>query len=512
MFMVEQKVGKHIYVYEVYSYWDKEKKGARQRRIPVGKKDPKTGMLIANKSKCISREYGPVYFIASLIEQYGLDDLLKYHFPDHWREIILSASFQVAEHNPFYLCNSWLERIYLKDPISLPSQRLSEIIHDIGCDERAVFNFLNEWTNRNHQDEYMAFDITSLSTYSKNIEFAERGYNRDGDNLPQVNLGMVYNIPGDLPLLYSIYPGSIPDVVTFENMEKRLATITPKGKILFVLDRGFYSTKNLLRLTSFGKFIIPLPIRTKVAKELIDSVKENIQKPANAFQLDKQLLYSLPGVIELENAKYNAHVYFSERRKSDETERLVSRLLNIEETVSEHKWKSSKSLIRFLENNYSDWKKYYRLAEKGSEYTISKKNDKIDAATERHGYFFLLTNTDLSAKKALSYYRNRDSVEKIFNSLKHGIDQHRLRVHSQESAEGMLFIDFVSLILYSGIQRGLRQSKLNKKYTVEQLFYELRKLSIIELGSKRPMLSELTKKQKDIFEGFGIPQPAPTVT
>ena len=36
MFTVDQKVGKHIYVYEVYSYWDKEKKSPRQRRIPAG--------------------------------------------------------------------------------------------------------------------------------------------------------------------------------------------------------------------------------------------------------------------------------------------------------------------------------------------------------------------------------------------------------------------------------------------------------------------------------------------
>jgi hypothetical protein len=33
----------HIYLYDVESYWDKEKKQSRQKRTYVGKKDPKTG-------------------------------------------------------------------------------------------------------------------------------------------------------------------------------------------------------------------------------------------------------------------------------------------------------------------------------------------------------------------------------------------------------------------------------------------------------------------------------------
>jgi transposase len=311
MFTIDQKVGNHIYVYEVYSYWDKEKKSPRQRRIPVGKRDPATGRLIPKSTKRISREYGPVYFLASLLEQMELDTMIREHFPDHWRQIILAASFQVAEHNPFYLCNSWLERIYLKEPIELPSQRLSELIHEIGCDERAVYRFLNDWAATHQQNEYMVFDLTSISTYSKQIDFAEWGYNRDGEQLPQVNLGMVYNVPGDLPLLYSLYPGSVPDVVTLENIQKRLKAISPQSKSLFVLDRGFYSTRNLKRLTDLYEFIIPLPMGTRASKDLLAAVRKDIGDPVNAFLMDKQLLYSLTETVDLGGSGYQAHVYFS---------------------------------------------------------------------------------------------------------------------------------------------------------------------------------------------------------
>ncbi len=42
-YIIEQKVGNNIYVYEVESYWDKEKKQPRQRRNYLGRKDIMTG-------------------------------------------------------------------------------------------------------------------------------------------------------------------------------------------------------------------------------------------------------------------------------------------------------------------------------------------------------------------------------------------------------------------------------------------------------------------------------------
>ena len=38
-FTIEQKIGKHVYMYEVESRWDPEKKQARQKRKYLGKKD-----------------------------------------------------------------------------------------------------------------------------------------------------------------------------------------------------------------------------------------------------------------------------------------------------------------------------------------------------------------------------------------------------------------------------------------------------------------------------------------
>lgn len=509
MFTVDQKIGNHVYVYEVHSYWDKEKKSPRQQRVRIGKRDPETGELIPVVRKRRSSEYGVVYFLASLIDRLGLRELLFLEFPEEAREILLAASFQVAEHKPFYLCNSWLENLYLKEPCKLSSQKLSRLIHEIGGSDRAVARILDAWAESLQEHEFIVFDITSISTYSHGIDYAEWGYNRDGDQLTQVNFGVVYGEPSNLPLLYSVYPGSIPDVSTLGNIKKRLAKIA-QLHTLFVLDRGFYSTRNLALLSDMGEFIIPLPISIKIAKELIETHRDELGDPDNAFRYGKQLLYTKKDTVTIGEERYTAYVYLNEKQGSDGKEKLVTFLLHVEEEVARKQWASATKLIRFLDDNFHDWQQYFTVEQSGTRYTVVRKRKALEGTVERQGMLILITNSDVTAEQALNYYRRKDGVEKLFDSMKHGIDLKRLRVHNRQSMEGLLFINFLSLILYATIQRTLRETDLGKKQTVQSLFYELKKLSVIEIDEKKPMITELTRKQKDIFGAFEIPLPVTT--
>jgi transposase len=71
--------------------------------------------------------------------------------------------------------------------------------------------FFKLWTRERAGDRYLAYDVTSFSSYAKGIEDTEWGYNRDGDKLPQVNLGCYMGYESALPLFYVTYPGSIID-------------------------------------------------------------------------------------------------------------------------------------------------------------------------------------------------------------------------------------------------------------------------------------------------------------
>ena len=47
-----------------------------------------------------------------------------------------------------------------------------------------------KWFNKIKTEEIVAYDVTSISTYSDNIAIAGMGYNRDKENLEQIKLGM----------------------------------------------------------------------------------------------------------------------------------------------------------------------------------------------------------------------------------------------------------------------------------------------------------------------------------
>lgn len=77
-----------------------------------------------------------------------------------------------------------------------------------------------------------------------------------------------------------------------------------------------------------------------------------------------------------------------------------------------------------------------------------------------------------------------------------------LRIHSRHTMDGLMFVEFIAMILRSEIQVVLKKSKLPDSLCIPELFSELRKLKQITFGKKKA-LTEVSKTQKDIFDVFG---------
>ena len=52
----------------------------------------------------------------------------------------------------------------------------------------------------------------------------------------------------------------------------------------------------------------------------------------------------------------------------------------------------------------------------------------------------------MSAEKALDIYRSRDNIEKMFRSLKSGIDFNKAYIYSTESLKSKVFITFIAML------------------------------------------------------------------
>ena len=73
--------------------------------------------------------------------------------------------------------------------------------------------------------------------------------------------------------------------------------------------------------------------------------------------------------------------------------------------------------------------------------------------------------------------------------------------------QGKMFLNFLSLILYSEIEKTLSEKKMFKNFSLKEIISELKKIKRIDLDENNYIISELSKKHKEIFNDFEIPLP-----
>lgn len=492
-----------IYVYKSTSYWDKNKKAPRTKMQYLGKEDPITKKVIPPSKKWIPKssiDYGNFFLLDKISKKIGITEILKETFPDEWEKILACSFFEISEGKALYLCGKWVESTYNNLVEELPSQRISELLKSLGENLQARLEFSKLWTERRRDDKFIVFDITSISSYSKLIESVEWGYNRDKEKLPQINLGMVFGQPSLLPIFYNIYQGSIRDVSTLENILTFLAHFKFQ-KVTFILDKGFYSAENIKAMKAKRlNFITPLPFTVNEAENLIKKHEKSISDVSNAFQTNKQILYCVQDKITIEGITLNTYTYFDKRKKLEAEERLLERIIEAEDKVERKNFKEKEKLEKYISQDLSKVKNFFKIKKTRGAFVLKRDEEKIEEAIRKMGYIIILSRRNIKREEIIWLYRNKDGVEKCFDIIKNELSTNRLRVHSKENMDGRLFISFITLILYSWITKVMREKKLNKKYTIEEVMYEMKKLKIIELENKKKIITEISKNQRYLFK------------
>jgi len=504
MFQVEQNINGTTYVYQVTAYWDSAKKQARQKRVCIGKKDPRTGEVLPSKAQMRPRgcrDYGNFHLLHSIAIELELTDALKEQFPDTWQEILTCAFYEISERKPLYLCEQWSESTETIDGITLTSQRISELLQELGKSDRERQAFFKSWARHRAEQEYLAFDITSVSSYSKLIEFLEYGYNRDGEDLPQINLAMLFGETSHLPIFYSTSQGSIRDISTLSNMILQAEYLEMK-KIRFVMDKGFYSDANVAEmLKKRVKFAVSVPFTTLLAKRLVEKSRKSICSPGKSFMLNGDIIYYEKYPLHSHNSRLSAFIYYDERHFLDSKEALLKRIMLLEQKLS-----GKSAIPRAMRDPCM---KYLVTRHSKNGLLLHRNDQAIHDALLYRGYVVILSNDMRDPYDMLCVYRAKDAVERAFDNMKNELDLKRLRVHSETAMTGRTFLCFIALILYSWLDKKMKESDLYKRFTQEEVMAQLKRLKIVELDERRKMLTEISKNQIYLFEHLDIARPEP---
>ena len=510
-FIIEKRIKDSIYLYEATSWWDPEQKKTRQTRRYLGKKDPRSGKVIPprrGRQPRQAKDYGNIYLLQQLAERTGLTALLHEVFWDDAPTLVALACFDILEAAPLYLFAPWVETTAVESVKALSSEELSPFTHRLGQMDAARETFFHHWISRCGDVKTIVFDITSLSSYSTQIAEVEWGYNRDHDPLPQINLGIVYAEQEQLPLYYQVYPGSIRDVSTLPNIVRYLEgfAVAPD---LFVMDRGFYSAKNLATMAHHAfTFLIPLPRSVKVFSSLLTQHRQTVTALPQSILFQQTALGYLQTRTMVQKLPVSAHVFYDPIQQTEQTQRFLTRLWTAEATASPHPGQSPQQARQALTTAMKGAATYFVCRKTKGGTSMKRRTQRIAEHLAPMGVtIFLTTHADLEPTQLLTLYRQKDFLEKTFDTLKHDCDGRRLRGYSTDAIMGRIFVKFLSLILYSAVTNSMRSQPVLARYSVREVFCELKKLRLVEMQNGTKVLTEISRRQKDIFKAFQVPPP-----
>jgi transposase len=507
------------YVYKVLRTFRNEKGQPTNTRQLIGKLDPETGMLIPNDNYYIHfgnmvedvlpfteplppvekipsvdsvHSIGAAFLIRCLLTDLGVVDILIDSCGKEKADAILTAAiYMVCKGNVFEHVADWCETSTLYET-PLTSQKSSALFASITHEDRMFFFRL--WIEIQKCLKYIAYDVTSFSSYAKEIAESEWGYNRDGDKLPQINLGCYTCEESGIPLFYVTYSGSIVDKSHLPYMMAYNDDLGIKD-ICFAMDMGFCTTPNLKFMHSSNYcYITAADPRHKTPKAAIGEVRDGIVSMRNHIE-DDTYGHSVHGTFY--GVKTTIHVYYNPDKAKRQHQELYRTVESQEENL--------RQLQKLTQKQVKKYSAFFDIEKnKDGTFTFSRNYDKIDIASRNHGFFCLLSNTSLSSSEVLALYRRKDVIEKGFDDLKNHTDQKRMHTHTSATTDGKMFCAFIALTPISVMNEMIRSTKIKGIRSKGAILSEMDKIKVVTLKGGTKLMNPVTKKQRLILKSFGI--------
>ena len=221
------------------------------------------------------------------------------------------AYYLVSHGGALSHCELWSKNHAPDLTATLTSQRITDILCSITIDEKQTF--CSKWIDKVLEDDYLCYDITSVSSYSELNEYIKYGHNRDNEKLPQLNLAMLFGQKSRLPVYFQQMPGNITDVTTLSNLVKTFKMLEVKSAN-YVMDKGFYSKKNIDDLVANRhKFTISVPMSNKWVQQAIDDIHQDIHGPQGYRKIDSETIYVDSRLYPWgsENRRCYLHLYYN---------------------------------------------------------------------------------------------------------------------------------------------------------------------------------------------------------
>lgn len=413
------------------------------------------GTELVRPNENISFPIGTILAVQGYFEKLGLAEVFGKH-KSRGRDInsliMALVSYRLSENLSVTRGADWINRPEVLDVFGLEpfeQRTLYRVLETIGNNRMEIMADIQDILFRVYEFEHtdINLDWTSFVLHGDKCPIGRYGYSRDHrPDKPQITVGVSELAwPINVPIGLTVREGNINDQVhfvdTFEQVEDRL-----RPGSLVVFDQGANRKANLDRIEHADlKFLTMRQINKSDEKTWI----KNFDTAQAELVDEKQGVY---GFKRRFPSRIN-YLFFSEElylnqmeSKQRKVERMLDEALSIQKSIEANRGLPKRYRINnpLITCEYSYQTKLTMLSDKEARKILKKA-----AITGREGYFCLVSNKDLTLQEALTIYRQKDSIEKIFNTLKNEIDIKPLRVWTEPSIYGALILAFIAQLFIS---------------------------------------------------------------
>ncbi len=292
-------------------------------------------------------------------------------------------------------------------------------------------------------------DWSSLVLYGDKAKLGKLGYSRDHrPDKKQITFGISeYANPINIPIALSVQAGNVLDKQHFAITFRRTLKALNEGSLI-IIDRGANTKDNKKLIRKYLHHYL-------CAAGLSADIDVNIRlfdkrKAILVEEKDGRKIYCQKQYVDFEYR----YLYFSEKLYDDK--------MNKRKTRVQKQIKASREMQDKILSTRKHKQKTYQLQNfiATETLTLQKRLENLSdtelsktlfeqSITGREGFFLLISSKDLTHSEALMRYRERDSIEKMMDSLKNVIRIKPVRVWTDDEIKGALLIGFLAQLIIS---------------------------------------------------------------
>ena len=417
----------------------------------------KTRTVIPRPTDNKTLSIGILLFVDAVYEKLGLERVfspLKERGVDPNTLVRMLVAYKLVENNSISKAATWAAQPHIRDhygvgPVS--DQTFYRFLERMGPWLDLVMDGIQDalFSRYDFPKTDVNLDWTSITLHGTAAELGAYGYSRDHrPDKHQMVVG-VAELAGrvNMPIGMTVRAGNVNDQVHFADTFAQVVTRLRRGSLV-IFDKGASSQSNKELVRASGMHYLS----SKKLNIADDKRIASFWKDVPALVDEEKQIYGLvfAKLRSIDYLYYSTTLY--ERQMESVRRRAYAMLLDareLQDAIDANKRPKKKYRCGPSGNCLITSVTTYQTMlsemtdDEAYRYALSR------CANGREGFFCLKSSVMLTLGEALYRYRKKDSIEKIFHSLKNEIEVKPVRCWKKERQIGVLLIGFLAQLFIS---------------------------------------------------------------